>query len=694
MFKEFNVEFQDVEMIGGADNLLENTKVTKVVMSGDNKMSSLDSAFKNCSELDNIQGGLDLNGVSNIDNILEGNSLIKNIDLKNVNNENITANNSFPNVEEINIGGELYNKKAIQNVIASKEWTFDNITYSDVVGDNVIIKEVNVVNDNKLVIKDTLEQKAKEIEIKGQTYENLIQGKGEYNLTDTYSATWTESNDSFENMPNVIEISEIYGSTVQDESDLSYIQSVGDLYVDESGEPILDDEGNEQYRLEIEGTNKNIFSKTKSNPYEETEISTGYSGSFYASFDKCTYKLWKDVANGNLTPTISILSPTNKGYIEDKPILQKGKTYTLSGIFKWSEKTQRSLEIGFFDAGMGLFAKQFDLHGRVVGSIEGNFESRTFTLDKDAYGMYIKLPYGGEYAFDLEISNFMIEENTVATDYVSPQSNKTTILLPQQLKGLSDVKDRLFYDYTKNMYVIENKIGDFNNINDLSEAILSVPKIIETKILEKPTLETYSPKTYISANSEVQPSQMSINNKETIFIPKFLYSNKKYTVKFNLAKKGSNTVKVKLGGIEKDAPSALGENSVEITTSQIIDKKELVLNGNGNIVTDVFVIADNMNTGELQEDGTYKIDINTTNNINHYSISIIANNSLAKGDKLYWNKSNRRYEIDRNGVIEVPTVEGNVVDLPRLYQREDTNLTVETGNIKPSEVKIEYLDIN
>ena len=102
MFKEFNVEFQDVEMIGGADNLLENTKVTKVVMSGDNKMSSLDSAFKSCSELDNIQGGLDLNGVTDIDNILEGNSLIKNIDLKNINNENISANNSFPNVEEIN----------------------------------------------------------------------------------------------------------------------------------------------------------------------------------------------------------------------------------------------------------------------------------------------------------------------------------------------------------------------------------------------------------------------------------------------------------------------------------------------------------------------------------------------------------------------------------------------------------------
>ena len=31
-----------------------------------------------------------------------------------------------------------------------------------------------------------------------------------------------------------------------DEMDLNYIQSVGDLYVDENNEPILDEEGNEQ----------------------------------------------------------------------------------------------------------------------------------------------------------------------------------------------------------------------------------------------------------------------------------------------------------------------------------------------------------------------------------------------------------------------------------------------------------------
>ena len=77
-----------------------------------------------------------------------------------------------------------------------------------------------------------------------------------------------------------------------------------------------------------------------------------------------------------------------------------------------------------------------------------------------------------------------------------------------------------------------------------------------------------------------------------------------------------------------------------------------------------------------------------------HNVAITSNNPLTKRDKLYWNKSNKRYEIDRSGEIEIPTVEGSVMDLPRLYQREDTNLTVESGNIKPSKVKIEYLDID
>lgn len=133
-----------------------------------------------------------------------------------------------------------------------------------------------------------------------------------------------------------------------------------------------------------------------------------------------------------------------------------------------------------------------------------------------------------------------------------------------------------------------------------------------------------------------------------------------------------------------------------------MNDNKLELSGEGNIVSEIIVVEGEMNqypeyfngvqsTGELQDDGTYLIGIKTNEGFN---ISIHTNNPLAKGDKLYWNKSNKRYEIDRNGVIEISLVEGDIIDLPRLYQRDDTDLVVETGNIKSSNVKIEYLDIN
>lgn len=180
MFKEFNVKFEDAEIIGGADNLLEGTGVTKVILRGDNKLSSLDSTFKNCSQLDTVDGELDLNGISDIDSLLEGSNLVTSIDLKNVNNKDITANNAFSHVNQINIGGETYNKEAIQNIISSREWTFNNINYIDTVGEDVVTHTPNISEEDEntqIVINDALEQKARNVEIKGQTYQNLIQGK-------------------------------------------------------------------------------------------------------------------------------------------------------------------------------------------------------------------------------------------------------------------------------------------------------------------------------------------------------------------------------------------------------------------------------------------------------------------------------------------------------------------------------------
>ena len=77
-----------------------------------------------------------------------------------------------------------------------------------------------------------------------------------------------------------------------------------------------------------------------------------------------------------------------------------------------------------------------------------------------------------------------------------------------------------------------------------------------------------------------------------------------------------------------------------------------------------------------------------------YNITIKTSQPLGKNDKLYWSSSNNRFEIDRNGVIEVPIVEGDIVDLPRLYQKEDATINISTDNIKPSKIAIEYKDIN
>lgn len=251
MFREFNIKFEDVEMIEGADNLLEGTEVTKVIMRGDNKMSSLNSAFRNCLELDTIDGEIDLNGVSNIDDLLYGTNLVKRINLKNINNENISANNSFPSIEEINIGGKLYNKKAIQNVIASKDWNFDNINYTGILNSKVFTETANTEGGNNVVIKDSLEQKATEIEVIGETLENLINGRDEKKLTGEINEYHINSYDELHTFLEEYQILEFYGDSHQDRHNLSNIYSVGNLYINEEGEPILDEDGHEQYIIKI-----------------------------------------------------------------------------------------------------------------------------------------------------------------------------------------------------------------------------------------------------------------------------------------------------------------------------------------------------------------------------------------------------------------------------------------------------------
>ena len=156
----------------------------------------------------------------------------------------------------------------------------------------------------------------------------------------TFITATNKSEDDTLDTSRYIEVTEIWGNTVQDENNLEDIQSIGELYVDDEGNPILDDLGREQYKIEIESCNKNL---------------------------------------------------SNINYV-----------------------------IGYIDA--------------------------NHPLDTD-------------FRFSISLSDL--------TEYIPPQSNKTTILLPCQLQKVGDVYDRLYWDSEKGRYVVEKKIGvtEFDNEN-------------------------------------------------------------------------------------------------------------------------------------------------------------------------------------------------------------------------------------
>lgn len=216
MFKEFNVQFQDAQIVGGADNLLENTKVTKVVLRGDNNLSSLDSTFKNCSELDIIEGAINLDGVSDIDNLLDETPLVKEVTLENINTE-ISAKDSFNDVNTINIDGNC-TKEGIQSFLSNFEWNSRKHKY---VGEmentaQVLTEELNGYEDREIIIDNSTEYSAKGVEIYGQTYQNLVDGKNENIVKNEWTLNVNDGSGSKDLvMDNTADLDEIQGQTYQ-----------------------------------------------------------------------------------------------------------------------------------------------------------------------------------------------------------------------------------------------------------------------------------------------------------------------------------------------------------------------------------------------------------------------------------------------------------------------------------------------
>lgn len=261
----------------------------------------------------------------------------------------------------------------------------------------------------------------------------------------TFITATDRSEDDTLDTSRYIEVTEVWGNTVQDENNLEDIQSVGELYVDDEGNPILDDLGKEQYKIKIESCND--------------------INAMESCIRKDGYRFYGENEDG---------SPKEQVWRADSIItvpLYKGLIYVLN-------KATKIRYIYLYDTKNNLIRKQSNVYGdhKFTVDFNGYAKFSIFTGDIPKIYFGINLDYYGSSKLP-----------------IPTQSHKTTILSPCQLQKVGDVYDRMYWDSVKRKYVVEKNIS-------------KTSQLIETNITEKIQLPCYKEKTHIFVNSTIEVS--------------------------------------------------------------------------------------------------------------------------------------------------------------------------------------------
>ena len=193
-----------------------------------------------------------------------------------------------------------------------------------------------------------------------------------------------------------------------------------------------------------------------------------------------------------------------------------------------------------------------------------------------------------------------------------------SILLPQPLNKIGEIKDKFYWDDDKGYYCIEQNVSD--NLE-----VLSSPIIIDLpEMNQKFSFDTYLPNTYVDVtNLPLQPYKLQLED-DTVRYKSTIEPNTLYTIQFNCLSKLTTKLTLDLGGTRKTVDPIIGVNHVQITTPSELASYRLFLIGTGIFIKEVIVNKGNMNqypkyfdgeqgVGELQEDGSYIIRISTDN---------------------------------------------------------------------------------
>ena len=248
------------------------------------------------------------------------------------------------------------------------------------------------------------------------------------NRYQTLEGEYITIDDSIEG--NLEEI-EIFGNTIQDLNNLEDIQSVGDLYVDEDGNPILDKQGREQYKIDIVSGNKNLDTAflNKNNP-DKGWINSGNG----------TNPLKYSDSNS------AYYTETHRGFIYNN--LKPNTKYTFSADLKETGKIFNGHRYGV------VF--QNPIYGMMDIEFSSEWQRCSITVTSNSNGSLYFIFYNSYY-----IKNVQLEEGLKNTDFYNRQQNKTSIILPCKLQKVGDVSDRLYWDSNKNRYVVDKYIKEW-----------------------------------------------------------------------------------------------------------------------------------------------------------------------------------------------------------------------------------------
>ena len=280
---------------------------------------------------------------------------------------------------------------------------------------------------------------------------------------------------------------EIWGNTIQNEEDLSNIQHLGELYADEEGQPILDGEGREQYKIEIESSN-----------FYTSDL-------FYLGNNVSELDLEPNFINTNNVRNSKFTIELECGDFKDGKIIYFKNGYSLE-----LSKEGTALKLRNFNTDAGETSKMFNCNKGDIISIVYNGIVNLY-VNGNFIASLGWLQYYGNICVVQNLSFLKINTISVAQEHLlksEPKTYKTTLLLPCQLMKVGDVADRLYWDSSKGRYVVAKNIA--------------VPKVFKNLPLTTHTYEINGNKYYsVSFTSPVS----FINNTRNILSTKLKCNN-------------------------------------------------------------------------------------------------------------------------------------------------------------------------